>query len=65
MIPSVCDTQNLSTTQFQFFNKNLVISYTLYIVYSCFDPSRFKIYDALQFNFPFNSETMIIQSLLP
>jgi hypothetical protein len=25
MIPNVCDTQNLSITQFQFFNENLVI----------------------------------------
>jgi hypothetical protein len=65
MIPSACDTQNLSITQFQFFNENLIISYTLYIVYPYLDSSRFKIYDALQFNFPFNSVTMIIQSLLP
>jgi len=64
MIPSVCDTQNLSVAQFQFFYEILVISYTPYIAYSCFDPSRFKNYDALQFNFPFNSVTMIIQSLL-
>jgi hypothetical protein len=47
MIPSVCDTQNLSITQFQFFNENLTLSYTLYVVCSCFDPSRFKIYDVL------------------
>jgi hypothetical protein len=41
MIPGLCDTQNLSITQFQFFNENLVISYTLDIVYLYFDPSRF------------------------
>ena len=59
IILSPCDTQNLSITQFQFLNENLVISYTLYIVYPCFDPSRFNIYDALQFNLPFNLMTMI------
>ena len=41
MITIWCDTKNLSITQFQFFNKNIVISYTLYIVYLYFDPSRF------------------------
>jgi hypothetical protein len=64
MIPSACDTQNLSITQFQFFNENLTLSYTLYIVRPCFDPSRFKIYDALPFNFPFNSVPMIISFTL-
>ena len=47
MITNLCDTKSLSITQFQYFNENLVISYTLYIVYPCFDPSRFKIHDAL------------------
>ena len=42
MIPIWCDTKILSITQFQFFNENLVISYTLYIVYPCFDPRWFK-----------------------
>jgi len=32
MIPNRCDTNNVSGAQFQYFNENLVISYTLYIV---------------------------------
>jgi len=32
MIPNRCDTNNLSIDQFQYFNENLIISQTLYIV---------------------------------
>jgi hypothetical protein len=47
MIPNLHDTINLSITQLQYFNENLVVLSTLYFVKFCYDPSRSYLHNIL------------------